>query len=315
MTGVDIHTHLIPDLPDAALTVAGFTREGGKLRAGQTFLRLDRLYRPEALVEWLGDHDLDRAVVSIPPPLYRQHLDAKASATWTRELNDAIERVARSSPSLIPAAYLPFEHPDIALAELHHLAGENWRVFTAGAGGQSVGMDDPRLTAVWEVIETLNRPIFLHPAYSPDARFGAYYLNNLLGNPTETALAAAQLLFGGVLTRFPKLRICLAHGAGSFPALLGRWQRGVNTARPGVKSVGVDLRAVARRLYADVLTYDAPVADLVIQTIGTGHVLLGSDWPFPMGENDPRSSLIHRDDGVVKRAAIDNAAAFLNGSN
>ncbi len=139
---------------------------------------------------------------------------------------------------------------------------------------------------MWARLVALDAPLLLHPGAVPDPRFDEFYLHNLLGNPVETALAAAQLLLGGALERFPGLRVGLVHGGGALPALIGRLQHGVDTARPGVPQ-GLDLRALARRLWVDDLAHDDAALALAAALVGEDHVLEGSDWPFPMGRLRP----------------------------
>lgn len=95
--------------------------------------------------------------------------------------------------------------------------------------------------------------------------------------------------------------------------MLGRWQRGVDTHRPGGAREGVDLRAEARQLWADGLAHDPRVLDLAVEVFGSDHMLLGSDWPFPMGLEDPASSYAHRAGGLGVAAGTTNAAGFLGG--
>jgi aminocarboxymuconate-semialdehyde decarboxylase len=136
---------------------------------------------------------------------------------------------------------------------------------------------------VWERLDAAGAFVLLHPGASPDGRLAPYYLANLLGNPYETALAAAGLVFGDVLGRFGGIRFCLCHGGGVTAAVAGRWQRGHDTARPGIGPLRHPPSAALRRLYVDDLVHDPEMLRLVESTFGADHVLVGSDWPFPMG--------------------------------
>ncbi|KAE8766100.1 amidohydrolase family protein [Georgenia thermotolerans] len=310
MTRTDIHTHLVPVPAADVLAAAGLRDAGGRLAAGEHVIGPPGLYAPERLVEWLAGAGLERALVSVPPPLYRQHLAPEQAERWVRALNDGLRELTRGYPALVPLAYLPLEHPDLAVAELGRL-GERSVGFTASAGGRSVSLADDRLAPLWAGLVALDAPLVLHPGASPDERLDELYLGNLLGNPVETGLAAAQLLLGGVLQRHPGLRIALVHCGGVLPAVLGRYQRGLDTDRPGVPRRDADLREEAARLWVDCLAHDAAALDLAVGVVGEEHLLVGSDWPFPMGTDDPLALLAHRGPAAADRVAADNAAAFL----
>ena len=116
-----------------------------------------------------------------------------------------------------------------------------------------------------------------------DTRLAKFYLENLVGNPYETAVAAAHLVMAGVPSRFPRIRFCLAHAGGMFTTLVGRTQRGFDTLRPDVDlDVEPPLQA-ARRFYADCIAHHPATLRHAKEVLGEDKVLFGSDWPFPMG--------------------------------
>ncbi|MGH8208129.1 MAG: amidohydrolase family protein, partial [Steroidobacteraceae bacterium] len=109
--------------------------------------------------------------------------------------------------------------------------------------------------------------------------------------PHETAVAVGHLIFGGVIERFPSIRFCVAHGGGTVAALLGRWQHGFATARPGVDLKLVPPASVVRRLAVDCLVHHSGAAALAADVFGLDQVVFGSDWPFPMGLLNPHEQL------------------------
>lgn len=316
MAGIDLHTHLAPVLDEAeTATLPGVSVDGGRLVVDGTHGGPPRLNQPEALEAWLSERSLDAAVVSAPPPFFRQHLNEAEAVRWVRALNGGMRRAVADRPRLLPMAYLPLEHPRVAVAELDYLLAEDgWAGFAASAGGRSVGLADPSLEPLWRRLSADSRPIMLHPGASTDARLGEFYLTNLLGNPYETAVAVAQLLFGEVVIRHPGLRFLLVHCGGCVPAVLGRWQRGVDTERPGVPALSVPLRRVIRSFYTDCLAHDPDVVDLAVSVFGANRMVLGSDWPFPMGSDDPVTLLSHRDAAFVRQVSEDNARTLLRKS-
>jgi aminocarboxymuconate-semialdehyde decarboxylase len=299
MPGIDVHTHLAPRLP-AALEAAA--RVAGPVR----------LHRPEALVAWLAQVGLDAAVVSPPPPYFRQSLAAAEAAAWVRAVNEGILAAVAGEPALLPLAYLPLEHPELAIEEYARVrADARWAGLCASAGGASVSLADERLTPLWRALHDDARMLLLHPGHAHDPRLEAFYLANLLGNPVETAVAAAQLVFGDVLATYPSLRVLLVHCGGVVPGLVGRWERGVQTARPGLRPLTESPRQAVRRLHADCLAHDPLVVSQALETFGADKLVLGSDWPFPMGIEDPAATVAHLGEELARRIAVDNAAALL----
>lgn len=303
-----MHVHLGPLIDAAALAgLPGVTvdEDGRVLLAGRQ-LGPDALYEPQLLVEHLHRARLDAAAVSIPPPFFRQRLEADACARWVAACNDGLRRACAPHRQLVPLAYLPLEHPAVALAE--HARTRDWAGHVASAGGSSASLADEALAPLWRRIDGL---LMLHPGDSPDERLAPFYLANLLGNPVETTVAAAQLVFGGVLTSNPDMRVLLVHCGGCVPSVLGRWERGLETARPGVPLLAESPRRAVRRLYADCLAHDPGALDQALAAFGADRIVLGSDWPFPMGTDDPRALVAHLPAPVAGEIATANAARLL----
>ncbi|MBS1890338.1 MAG: amidohydrolase [Actinobacteria bacterium] len=290
---VDFHTHLAP-----------FQHEAVKGPAN--------LHRPDLLLEYLRERALDRAVVSVPPPFFRQDLGAEEAVGWVRSLNDGLARVAAESDELLPLAYLPLEHPELAIAEARRLREERgWVGYCASAGGRSVSLADEALAPLWRALDRDAALLLLHPGTSPDERLEEFYLHNLLGNPVETAIAAAQLVFGDVLPTHPRMRVLLVHCGGCVPDLVPRWDHGVATDRPGLEPLTEPPSEAVRRFFVDCLVHDPGAVDRAIDVFGEDKLVLGSDWPFPMGTNDPASLIAHRGEAFVGRAAVANAREAL----
>ncbi|ROO83068.1 aminocarboxymuconate-semialdehyde decarboxylase [Actinocorallia herbida] len=313
MAGIDLHTHLAPVLTDVA-ALPGIEPDGGRLVVDGSRVGLPRLYQPEALEAWLADLGLEAGAVSAPPPFFRQHLGEEETVVWVRALNDGILQATEGRPTLLPMAYLPLDRPEAAAAELERLLAEDagWVGFAASAGGGSVSLADGSLDPVWELLAADGRPLLLHPGASPDPRLKDFYLANLLGNPYETGVAVAQLLFGDVPGRFPGVRFLLVHCGGVLTSVLGRWQRGIDTERPGLPTLTTPLSEAIDCFYVDCLAHDSAVVDLAVATFGGDRIVLGSDWPFPMGSDDPASLVAHLDGDLVRRISEENARALLS---
>lgn len=248
----------------------------------QVRLPVEKLGQPPALLDWIDSQGLDGAVVSVPPPLFRYDLTGAAAVDWARLVNDGMAQLAEfGGGRLRVLAQLPLPQPADAtqIAKEIQAAGG----FGGFAFGTAAGFADPALDPLWTVLDAAGSFVLLHPGASPDPRLEPFYLANLLGNPYETALAAAGLVFGNVLPRFPNIRFCLCHGGGVTAAVAGRWQRGFDTSRPGIAPLPSPPRDLLRRFYVDDLVHDPAMLGLVESTFGADHVLIGSDWPFPMG--------------------------------
>jgi len=175
-------------------------------------------------------------------------------------------------------------------------------------------LSDPGFFPIYERIEALGMPIFLHPVFViAHERLHEHYLTNLLGNPFESAIAAAHLIFGGVLDRFPKLTVVLPHAGGAFPWLVGRLTRGWDK-RPDLKSTSKRPPVeYLRRFYYDTVGYSNDVLDYLVRVIGADRVLMGSDYCFPIAYEQPVEIVTAhpRLDDAAKRAITEANATRL----
>jgi aminocarboxymuconate-semialdehyde decarboxylase len=303
--GWDVHAHIVPP----AIVAAGENGLYGMAVAQPSTLRicahgvpLVPLSQINAMIERIKLDALDGAVVSIPPPLFRPDLNDSDRESYVKLVNDSL--LAACHPhraTLRPFAYLPAEAPELA-ARIAQTLDYDWAGAVVGTETGGLSYASERYDPLWQTLSATGLPLFIHPGSSPDRRLDPFYLSNLLGNPLETTVAAANLVFGGVLHRFPNLKIILAHGGGCVAALCGRWQRGFQTARPGILTDVLSPAASIRRLYVDSIVHSPAFLRTIIETIGEDHVLLGSDWPFPMGAPNAEHDLADLDPAI--RAAI-----------
>ena len=136
-------------------------------------------------------------------------------------------------------------------------------------------------------LEELGLPLFIHPVQViGHERLTPHYLTNLLGNPFESAIAAAHFIFGGVLDQFPNLRIVLPHSGGAFPWLVWRLQRGY-VVREDLKKIKQGPEAYLRRFWYDTVGYSDHVIDYLKSVIGIDRIMMGSDYCFPIAYEQP----------------------------
>ncbi|MER6844099.1 amidohydrolase family protein [Streptomyces platensis] len=304
----DVHTHLAPLL---AHTFEGVEEDHeGYLTVDGHHIGAAGLYDARRLVQHLHENGVDRAWVSVPPPLYRQRLEPDQTRHWVRALDNGLRIRLEGRTALDRLTYIPLDQPDVAVELIEDI--EDSIGWTAAAGGSSAALDEPALEPVWSALSARRKPLLLHPGESPDPRLGRHYLSNLLGNPVETGIAVAQLVLGGVLTQHPDLVIVLVHCGGIVPSLVGRWSRGVATQRPGIKPETADPAMTVRQLWSDCLGHRPETVDLAMAAFGAHHLLLGSDYPFPMGLDDPYESLAHLPSDLRRRIACNAETLVVN---
>ncbi|KAI3394108.1 hypothetical protein diail_3232 [Diaporthe ilicicola] len=315
---IDLHTHVMPpSLPDLAAIPTASGRDyawpsfrpcedgSGDIdmyNGGRFFRRVEpNCYDPSARVREMDAAGVDVQVLSTVPLLFCYDAPAEPAAVLARSLNEHIAGIVTESPDrFVGLATVPLQDVDEAVRELRRakeelgLVGVQIGTSAPLAGGEEIDLDDARLEKFWSACEELDMTVFVHPlGYSwkeeNEARWGKYWGSWLVGMPCETALAMHNLTSAGVFLRHPALRLCFAHAGGSFPALLGRIQHGFN-CRPDLvaHSAGgitpTQHLASGKNIYIDSLVHDADLLDYVLRKIPSANMVLGSDYPFPLGE-------------------------------
>jgi aminocarboxymuconate-semialdehyde decarboxylase len=174
--------------------------------------------------------------------------------------------------------------PDRAIDEINRVSKlRGVRGIYMGTNINNRDLDDPLFEPIFARIEALGLPIFLHPQQTIGGpRLSVFYLNNFLGNPFDTAIAACHLIFGGVLDRHPNLQINLPHAGGALLGLIGRIDHGWKV-RPETKHLAQAPSTYLRRFTYDTISHSAPILNFIISQVGADRVLLGSDYCFDMG--------------------------------
>jgi aminocarboxymuconate-semialdehyde decarboxylase len=307
---LDVHAHLAPVLPDVLASIEGvrWNAEAKILDVDGHPVGMKPLFDPPALVAWMERNNVAQAWISIPPPLYRAQLKGDPARQWATYANNGLRRIADVYPGkLSPLPHLPLQAPEIALEVAAEWTTRGHRRFGAPAGGHGEQvLSDTAYEPLWRVLNEAKAFVFFHPGECADGRLAAFYLSNLLGNPYETAVAIGHLTFGGVFERYPDIRFCFAHGGGVLPMLAGRFERGFDTARPGISTTAAPPRKVFRNVCVDCIVHDADSLTLAEQVFGPSQVVFGSDWPFPMGVVEPHRQLATLEPARRKRIFCDN---------
>ena len=204
--------------------------------------------------------------------------------------NDELAAVVDRNPSrFLGLATVPLQAPQQAADELRRaMRVRGLRGAQIGTNVNGRNLDDPALEPVWAAADELRAFILVHPhgEILPGDRLKSYYMRNFVGLPFETTMAGAALVFGGVIERYPHINFCLCHGGGFLPYQAGRFMHAWNVrAEPKARLQGSPEASLAR-LHYDTIVHSTRALEFLIATVGAEHVLLGSDYPFDMGELD-----------------------------
>ncbi len=307
---LDIHAHVVPAALMARLASgarAGFgmeTGEGGRrLVLGGKPMRMPVMPAMDSIelrLQAMEEQGVAAQLVS-PWIALADYTLPEADGIWFAEtLIVAIAEFVRATPDRFAGIGLaPLQAPEKAVEVLRRATGELGLlgVEINTTAGPDKFLDDASLEPFWAAAEELGAFIMIHPSLGgTGAQFARYYLNNLIHNPLETTVAGAHLIFGGVMERHPRLKILLVHGGGFLPYDLGRLTRGhLVRAETKVAMTG-SVEDSFHRFYFDTVTHSVPALEFLVGLAGAEHVLLGSDYPFDMGDPD----LV----GTVKRAKL-----------
>lgn len=264
-----------------------------RMMVGDKFFREieDNCWSPGKRIEECDAFGVTLQVISTVPVMFCYWAKPEDTHDLSRFLNDHLAGVVREHPTRFAAlGTLPMQSPDLAIRELERC------VKTLQLPGVQIGshvngknIDDPDVFSVLEAAEALGAAVFVHPwDMLAKERMSRYWLGWLVGMPAETALAICSVIFGGVLDRLPRLRIGFAHGGGAFPGTIGRIEAG-HESRPDLcgQSCKQSPRSYMGRFYVDSLTHDADALQYLIKLVGASRVALGTDYPFPLGEQRP----------------------------
>ena len=321
---IDLHTHLVPeDWEDWAARFGGaawprLVRKDAcraTIMTGDKFFRDidDRSWSPARRLEDMDRLGIDRQALSPPPVMFCYWADARANAAFARLQNENVAAVAARHPArFVGMATVPLQDTDLAVKELRHCRERlGLRAVEIGTCPGGRDFDDPVLFPFFEACADLDVAVFVHPA-NPlvgQDRLTKYYFPLIVGNPLETALAISKLIFGGVLERLPALRFCFAHGGGAFPFTLARLDHGWKVRPEGPAAIPKPPREYARRLYFDSLTLSAANLRFIVEQFGAERVVIGSDYPFDMGSDDPVAALAEANLPAAAREQIEGIAA------
>jgi aminocarboxymuconate-semialdehyde decarboxylase len=297
---IDTHAHVLTEETMALLRQAA-PKIGPKLTPiDAESARLDVAgvaYKPFPRGGWdlerrLQDMDaagVDMQVLSVTPQTFLFNQEAALTNETSIIQNDQIAKLIRQHPDrFMGLATLPMQAPELAAAELTRAMSKlGLRGAQIGTNTNGKNLDDPALEPLWAAASELDAFIMVHPTAVAGAdRLKSYYLVNLIGNPLDTTIAAASLVFGGVLERFPNLKFLMVHGGGFTPYQAGRWIHGWNVREEAHGQLPNGPAASLDRLYYDTILHSKTNLEFLIGSLGASRVVLGSDYPFDMAMLD-----------------------------
>ncbi|MGW6059627.1 amidohydrolase family protein [Streptomyces sp. NPDC055189] len=324
---VDIHAHLL--LPEVEALVAGLpghaaARALDARRNGPDALavngpmvgaRFTLMTDPAARLAAMDTQGVDVQLVSPSPSHYHYWADEETAEKVYRLAHEATATHCAAAPDRLRGLGLvPLQHPDLAATALEHALGSGLAGVELSSHAPGRDLSDPAYEPLWTRAEEAGALLFLHPfGCTLDERLDQWYLSNSVGQPTENAVALSHLIFSGVLDRHPGLKVIAAHGGGYLPTHMGRADHAWRV-RPDAQACARQPSGYLKNLYFDSLVHDPDALRELVRVAGADRVLLGSDFPFDMGSEDPvgalRDAPLPEADFHSVRGA--NAAALLN---
>jgi aminocarboxymuconate-semialdehyde decarboxylase len=325
---IDIHSHFIPerfiervkkDPNQFGIQVEQHEdleyfnhKEGFKYPLSRTF------YDVNAKLQDMETKKLDISVLSAPPTIFYYWSDIETAKLVCRTFNDSVSEFVRANPDRFAGmGIVPLQDTSEAVAELQRCHDElGLKAIEVGSHFEGLQYDDERFVPFFRKAEELDILLFFHPYYLGNRKgLESYYLTNILGNLIDTSVAISHIVFGGLLQRFPKLKLYFAHGGGFIPYQVGRLEHGHKVRGETKIHLALSPTKDVSKLIFDTITFNTDALQFLIQTQGEDHVVMGTDFPFDMGDVDPIShinSVTGLSPTQKRKIFGENAARLLN---
>jgi len=321
---IDTHAHVVPHSLLEALRSEARLFPSVRLDASAAMPRLSfaggapgrpiqpRLWDLGQRRDWLKSTRVDLQLVGGWTDVYGYDLQGEEGADWARFYNEHMAKDAAALPALSALATVPLQDGALAAKVLEEAldAGFKGAMIATQPKGVGGNLDDPSLDPFWAIASARHAAIFLHPHYlCNDDRLDGYDLVNAVGRLADTTIAAARLLFSGHLTRYPGVNLVLSHAGGALPYALGRLKR-----NKAIHQDYADPEEGFRRLYFDTVMFEPLALRFLADVAGADRIMLGSDFPFGIGDPDPARIVELTPLTQAERNAIlgDNAARIFH---
>lgn len=320
---IDIHSHAL--IPAAAELVRPFLKQAESSVQSETITLgkkqgSDRYSRLTGIDERLSELDRMGIHIQIVKPAPNQcyyDIPTEVGIKAARLVNDGIaEFVSKEPKRFAPFGTVPLPNVEAAIAELEHISKLGFKgiqILTNVVGRE---LSDPAFETFWAKAEALRTLVVIHPTgYTEPQRLTRFYFNNVIGNPLDTTVAVHHLIFDGVLERYPDLRILAVHGGGYLPAYHGRIDHAWGARSDSHGSLPNPPSYYLRKFYFDTVVFTTQQLEYLVRLFGPDQILMGTDYPYDMGEYDPVSHICDVESfssETVSAIAGDNARRLLN---
>lgn len=320
---IDIHTHILPEhIPNwkERFGYGGFIHLDhhkpccARMMMDNKFFREveDNCWSAEKRMKECQHHQVDVQVLSTVPVMFSYWAKPEDCLAISEFLNDHIAEIVQRYPKrFVGLGTIPLQAPELAIKELERCKKIGLKGIQIGSHVNDWNLNDENLFPVFQACQELDMCVFVHPwDMMGQDKMQKYWLPWLVGMPAETSLAICSMIFGGIFERLPKLRVAFAHGGGSFPATLGRIKHGFD-CRPDLVAIDnpISPEKYIGKFWIDSLVHDKKAMDFVLDMFGADKIALGSDYPFPLGENIP-GNLIRQSgyDNITQEKLLSGAA-------
>jgi aminocarboxymuconate-semialdehyde decarboxylase len=298
MLKIDTHTHIIPKkLPNWSekfgygdfIYLQHHKKGFAKMMRGNQFFReiRENAWNAELRIEEYAKFNTQVQVVCTIPVMFSYWAKPMDCLSLSQFLNDHIAGLIEKYPRhYLGLATLPMQDSELAVQELERCKKIGLQGIQIGSNINDLNLNEDRFYPVFEACERLDMCIMVHPwNMMGQKHMQRYWLPWLVGMPAETTRAICSMVFSGIFDKLPKLRVMFSHAGGSFLSTLGRIEHGFN-CRPDLVAIDnpVNPRHYLGRFWVDSITHDALLLDYVLKMIGSEKVVLGSDYPFPLGD-------------------------------